>query len=389
MQQLFRGETAPDDVNLTHHLDRCLGCRGCEPVCPSGVTYGEALEEARHRLLAVRPIPAAGRLLLAVMADPVLRWPAMALARLLRPLASWFHGSSRLGFLWGMLGATKPLKARNLVRREEGEPRTTTPPSTRQAERPAFSPPSAIVFRGCIMDGVFGHVNNATERVLTVNGYALETAPAQGCCGALHAHAGDLDGARELARGNVAALSASPGAVVVVNSAGCGAMLRQYGSLLAGDPLEEQARALASRVRDVSEVLAAAGPTTGAALDIDVAYDPPCHLEHAQRVIDEPRRVLEAIPGLHLISHEGASHCCGSAGIYNLLQPDLSRDVLGSKIGAIAGTPARFVATGNPGCLMQIGAGLAAAGVDATAVHPVELLDASYERAGLYRRVPR
>ena len=198
----------------------------------------------------------------------------------------------------------------------------------------------------------------------------------QGCCGALHEHAGDRAGAAALARRNVAALARSAD-YIVTNSAGCGALLKDYGHLL---PDDEDAAAMAAKVRDVSELLAAAGPLPGAPLELDVAYDAPCHLQHAQRVHDAPLAVLGAIPGLRLRLLPGFDRCCGSAGIYSVLQPAMARAVLESKIEAIgAATPRpRIVATGNPGCLMQIGAGLIAAGLDVEVAHPVELLDRSY-----------
>jgi glycolate oxidase iron-sulfur subunit len=190
--------------------------------------------------------------------------------------------------------------------------------------------------------------------------------------------------AQDLARANVRAFAASPQATIAVNSAGCGATLKDYGHLLAGDPLEAGARALAARVRDVSELLAERGPRSGAPLKLKVAYDPPCHLLHAQRVSREPLALLDAIPGLTRIAHEEAEVCCGSAGIYSLLEPALSREVLERKTKAILAVDPQVVSTGNPGCAMQIGAGLRAAGSRISVVHPVELLDRSYQAAGFY-----
>ena len=178
----------------------------------------------------------------------------------------------------------------------------------------------AVVLRGCIMDGLFSHVHRATERVLSANGFELVEAPAQVCCGALHTHAGQHDEALALARHNVAAFDALPDdTVIVADAAGCGAMLKEYGRLLAGDPLARRAEALAARVRDVSEVLAERGPRHGATLDLRVAYDPPCHLLHAQRVAREPVAMLDAVAGIERVGHEDAEVCCGSAGSYSLV----------------------------------------------------------------------
>jgi glycolate oxidase iron-sulfur subunit len=225
------------------------------------------------------------------------------------------------------------------------------------------------------MDTLFGHVNDATRGTLEFNGYEVVEVEGQTCCGALHEHAGDRATAAALARRNVAALADSA-EYIVTNSAGCGALLKDYGHLLE----DAKAASVASRVRDVSELLAAAGPRPGGPIALDVAYDAPCHLQHAQRVHDAPLAVLRAIPGLTLRLLPGSERCCGSAGIYSMLRPAMARAVLASKIDAIAAAHPRpqVVATGNPGCLMQIGAGLLAAGLDIAVAHPVELLDASY-----------
>jgi glycolate oxidase iron-sulfur subunit len=373
MRALARGALGALDPALVAHLDRCLGCRGCEPVCPSGVSYAPALEESRRLIAERHPVSFATRLTVTVLAEPRLRGPLLALARLVRPLARHLAGGSRMGFLAGMLAATRD------GRGGKGggggrKPDTAVTASTA---------PTAL-FRGCIMSGLFQHVHDATERTLAVNGCRMVEVPGQQCCGALHAHAGLHQEAVALARANVAAFSRVPDAAIVVNAAGCGAMLKDYPRLLAGEPLAEGAAQVASRVADVSEVLAAAGPRPGAALNLVVAYDPPCHLLHAQRVADAPLKVLDAIPGLRRTAHTEAELCCGSAGSYSLSQPGLSRAVLDRKVAALRNGRLDAVATGNPGCVMQIGAGLQAAGQPVPVVHPVELLDRSYALAGYY-----
>ncbi|MGH7734251.1 MAG: (Fe-S)-binding protein, partial [Gemmatimonadales bacterium] len=240
--------------------------------------------------------------------------------------------------------------------------------------------PSVQLFTGCVMSTLFAHVNDATARVLEANGHHCLPAGDQACCGALHAHAGDLPGARRLAEVNVRAFGGSLG-MIVVNSAGCGALLKDYGHLL-GTP---EAARFAARVRDVSEVLAEVGPRPGGAIERRVAYDAPCHLQHAQHIHNEVLTTLAAVPSLTVSLAPGSDRCCGSAGIYSLLSPGMSRAVLGTKIDELCRAEPELVATGNPGCLMQIGAGLALAGTDARAVHPVELLDVSYRAAGFYR----
>ena len=231
------------------------------------------------------------------------------------------------------------------------------------------------------MQGLFSHVHDATIRTLSVNGYEVREIPGQVCCGALHAHAGLLDEARALARANVAAFGDGD-EPIVVNSAGCGALMKEYGHLLNDDP---QGARFGARVRDVTELLAAnGGPAPGAPLDLHVAYDPPCHLLHAQRIADPPLRVLAAIPVLRLVPVPGAADCCGSAGLFTLVEAEMSRAVLRPKLERLREAAPQVVATGNPGCLMQLGAGLAAARMRARVRHPVELLDASYRAAGRY-----
>jgi len=223
------------------------------------------------------------------------------------------------------------------------------------------------------MSTLFHGVNRATRRTLEVNGFRVVEVKGQTCCGALHEHAGDREAARELVARNAAAF-ADQADYVVMNSAGCGAHLRDSAHF---DP---------TRVRDVTELLAEAGPRPGAPLPLQIAYDAPCHLEHAQGVREPPLRMLAAIPGLEVRRLPGSDRCCGSAGIYSLLHGEMARAVLEDKIQEIARAVPRpdLVVTGNPGCLMQIGAGLRAAGLPIGVAHPVELLDRSYQLAGLY-----
>ena len=371
------GITEPD---LALHLNRCLGCRACEPVCPAGVEYGMALENARHMLSEVRPTPLVARLLNATMAEAMVREPLLFAARMFRPLSPVFSGKSQLGFLFGMLAATRPWSLQ--VEEERGTNIETqfasASPST------DASAPTVVLFEGCVMSGLLSHVHKATERTLAANGFSLSSAPSQVCCGALHTHAGQREKALELARQNVRAFAEDSKSIIAVNSAGCGAMLKDYGKLLAGDPLEQEALAFASRVRDVSELLAAEGPRQGKPVRLRVVYDPPCHLHHAQGITDAPLSVLNAVPGIERVVHADAEMCCGSAGSYSFTQSALSRAVLDRKVSSILASEPDIVATGNPGCIMQIGAGLAAAGSKLAVVHPVELLDRSYARAGFY-----
>jgi glycolate oxidase iron-sulfur subunit len=375
MRALMEGELTVNDPTVHTHIDRCLGCRACETACPSGVPYGALLEATRATLREVQRPPLRARLILALFARRGLMRFAVGAARLLRDaglpkLLSRLPGD--LGFAFAMLAASESPLAHGRVRARAEAGASHQPRG--DGSRGTFA-----LLRGCVMEGLFTRANRATERTLVANDYAPVPAPDQHCCGALHAHAGDLAMARSLARRNIVAFEKSEAEYVVTNAAGCGALLKEYGHLLAGDG-EWAARAadFSARVRDVSELLAAAGPRAGSPLDYRVTYDAPCHLQHAQRVAIAPLTVLDAIPGLERVALVDSDQCCGSAGIYNLLEPALSAAVLAPKLVHIELTGASLVVTGNPGCLMQIGAGLRRAGQSARTIHPVELLDASY-----------
>jgi len=384
MRALERGEMSPGDPALLEHLDACLGCRGCEPACPSGVDYGRGLEAARTQIFDARGLPPAAALVLGVFRH---RWawrPLFALARAFRAtrIPHLLSGGGRLGFGLGMLASSSEQRdtgtAGQRVSGADGQPQqnemgtTSTVPLT-----------TVALFRGCVMNALFSHVHEATRRTLTVNGYRVVEVRGQVCCGALHEHAGAMEAARSLAETNVAALQ-DEADFIVVNSAGCGALLKNYGHLLGS----AAGAKMAAKVRDVSELLADRGPRLGAPIGIEVAYDAPCHLQHAQRVHAAPLAVLGAVPGLRLHVLPGSDRCCGSAGIYSVLRPRMARAVLENKIASLAAAQPRpdVVATGNPGCLMQIGAGLRAAGLPIGVAHPVELLDLSYDEAGFYEK---
>jgi glycolate oxidase iron-sulfur subunit len=247
-----------------------------------------------------------------------------------------------------------------------------------------------LLFKGCVTEGLFKRVNEATERVLAVNGCATRAPEAQVCCGALHAHAGDLDGARKLARQNIDVFSTesngSPRTPIVTNAGGCGAMLASYAHLLADDPTDaERAKEFSARVRDIGQQLQAIGFRNGANVGFErTTYDASCHLLHGQRAADASLGMLWAIPDLKFAMLNGSEVCCGGAGVYNLLEPQLSQEVLNEKLKHIAESGAEVLATGNPGCHMQIAAGAKLAGLPLRLCHPVELLDESYARAGFY-----
>lgn len=363
MRALERGEIGADDPALVSHLDRCIWCQGCETVCPSGVQYHEGIGEARAMLAQRRHLAPADRLALRIFGSKPLYSIVFTLGRLLRAtgIPSLWPRSAPLGQAMSMLAASVPARRRVPARRGNG---TAAPHRG-----------TVVFFETCTMPTLFPHVQAAARRVLEANGYEIRAATAaQACCGAPHDHEGQRDRAKRMAEAN---LGIARDADYIVNtSAGCGAQLREYGDLLQTSAAAD----FSARVRDVTELLAAAGPRPGGALDWDVAYDAPCHLQHAQRVHQQPLAVLRAIPGLRLHLLPGYDQCCGSGGLYSFTQPELAAQVLEAKIRAIAAAAPRpsYVVTGNPGCLMQIGAGLRAAGLPIGVAHPVELLDWSY-----------
>lgn len=409
MQAVVEGRIGPDSDAFQTHLDRCLGCRACEPVCPSGVEYGALLERARAVAVEARPPSWLERMVLGVMGRGWLERPLLAGARTLRATglpAAALRLLPRTGLLGrlrtalAMLAASTPVRLPSGApdRGGRGDPSSTgagAPGLDPTPERSAFPPGARAtrsrvgVLTGCVQEGLFSRVNRATARVLQANGFEVVPVAGQGCCGALHAHGGRLERARGLARRNVAAFEAAGVDRVAVNAAGCGAAMKEYGELLDDDPdWRERARALASRVEDVSEILAEAGPRSGASLPVRATYDAPCHLLHAQGTEAAPFEVLAAIPGLEVVPLRNAAECCGGAGTYGLTHPDLGGRIGADKVEAIRESGAPYVVTGNPGCILQIGAALRSEGLDVDVLHPVELLDESYRRAGLYDRGP-
>ena len=389
MRAVVEGRLDPAAPAFRDHMDRCLGCRACETVCPSGVDYGHLFERAKVAVVEASSPGLVSRLLGTVMGRAGYRAPAMALSRLLRAtrlpalgarfLPGW-PGLRQAKVGLGMLASTArvPLAARN----------GSGGASAEQARRGRPQKQATIrvgMLEGCVQEGLYGHVNQATIRVLEANGYQVVPVPKQDCCGAIHAHTGDLEGARELARRNIEAFESSGIEAIVVNAAGCGAIMKEYGELLSEDgEYAERATRIAAMCRDVSEILMERDRLSGAPLRLRVTYDAPCHLVHAQGISDPPLQLLREIPELELIALTKADECCGGAGIYGLVQPELGGWIGGDKVDAVVATGAEIVATPNPGCMMQIGAGLRMDGRRVEVVHPIELIDESYRRGGVY-----
>ncbi|MDQ3257012.1 MAG: (Fe-S)-binding protein, partial [Acidobacteriota bacterium] len=287
--------------------------------------------------------------------------------------------SPRLEFALALLDSSSPVK---LV----DEHATTRTKAADELPLGVASEQSAALFTGCVMEGLFARVNRATVRVLEVNGCRTSAPNGQVCCGALHAHSGDLDGARQLARQNVDAFGDDATAPIITNAGGCGAMLASYGHILEHDEkYAARARAFSARVRDVSQQLEVTGARQGAEVDVGrTTYDASCHLLHGQHASTAPLKMLRAVTGLEFKPLDGSDVCCGGAGVYNLLEPEMSAKVLGEKLLHIKETGAETLTTGNPGCHMQISAGARLTGLPLRVCHPVELLDESYRRAGFY-----
>ena len=362
MRAAVEGRTELTAASVRTHIDRCLGCRACETACPAGVEFGSLLEAARADLAAAGHGSVNRRYLDALTRGPVHRilYATLRLARALGVGAL----APRLGGLPGRAAYTLAATGRA---RGVG--------AGHARGRPSATGSTFSLLEGCVMRGLFGHVHAATRNALAACGWREIRVSRQVCCGALHAHAGELDAARALARHNILAFERSGADYVIVDSAGCAAAMHEYPAWLHDDAgLRGRAEQLARRVRDPTEPLAEHLPPRGFSRPLRVAYDAPCHLLHAKGVDTAPLAALRRIGNLEVVPLPSSANCCGGAGIYNLLQPELSEAVLQGKIAEVRAGGYDAVATGNPGCILQIGAGLLQAGVDVPVVHPVELV---------------
>ena len=379
MLAVARGEVGL--TRLRAPLEGCLGCLACTSACPSGIPYGHWLEEARIDLRRNGQAPAVplGGLLSHPRRLRLVLWLGWLFQR--TGLRYVFGGAGLLRFVWP-----------SLARLERAGPLLPVPLPWRGKARQwlaggATAPTQGrevFLLTGCVMDAVFGPVHLATVKVLAKNGYRVRIPEGQGCCGALHLHGGDADSARAMARVNIAAMEDAQNAPVLINSAGCGAAMKDYGALLADDPQwAGRARAFSARVRDISEFLAGEGitpPTTP--LELKVAYDDPCHLSHGQGVRTQPRTLLEQIPGLRLVSLPESDWCCGSAGSFSVQQPEMAARILARKMRHVSESGADVLASGNPGCLLHLSKGVRQARLPTRVHHPIELLAMAYDQDG-------
>jgi len=377
VKSLAEGRIGLSDSTV-RHLSLCLDCRACETVCPAGVPYGRLIEAAKAEIERQRPGAPARR---------AFRWLNFGLLlghpRVLRLAATALR-------FYQMSGAQALVRASGLVKLLPGtlpawEALLPQLPADR-TPLPAVTPAAGerrgrvAMLTGCVQSIVFGAHNRATARVLARNGWEVVAPAEQGCCGALNAHGGDHARALAMARQTIETFERAGAEAVIVNVSGCGAHMKAYGQLLANDPAwAERARRFAASVRDLSEFLARA-PLRGPLVPVPmtVTYHDPCHVVHGQKIRNAPRELLAQIPGLRVVPLAESDWCCGSAGLYNLTEPEMAARLLRRKVGHVRATGADAVVTANPGCIMQIQQGLREAGSTTRVLHIVELLDRAY-----------
>ena len=379
MKEGLEGEPMSD--SMVSHWDACLGCMACVTSCPSGVQYDKLIESTRAQVERRHERPAKDRALRALI------FSIFPHPRRLRLLRGPLRGLQRTGLdrrlrRTGLLDRMSP----QLAAMERLTPRLGRPEPL--PERiPASGERRAVVglLTGCVQGAFFPGVNTATARVLQAEGCDVVVPPAQGCCGALSVHNGREAEAQRYARALIDSFESTGVERVVVNAAGCGSTMKEYADLLAGDlAYADRARAFQDKVRDVTEILAELGPVAPRhPLEVTVAYHDACHLAHAQGVRSQPRELLGAIPGLDLREIADPELCCGSAGIYNILNPEPARELGDRKAANIVATGASLLVTANPGCLMQVAAAIERSGHPMAMAHTVEVLDASIRGASL------
>jgi glycolate oxidase iron-sulfur subunit len=362
------------------HLSLCLDCRACETVCPAGVPYGRLIEAAKAEIEHQRPGNVVRRAFRWANFGMLLKHP-----RLLR-LAAWklrLYQTTGIQALVRASGLVKLLPG-TLPAWEALMPKI--PAGADRAPLPALIPAEGekrarvALLSGCVQSVVFGAHNRATARILARNGCEVVVPPGQGCCGALSAHGGDHAGALELAKRTIATFEAAGAEAVIVNTSGCGAHMKAYGTLLENDPAwAGRARRFAATVQDISEFLAKAPLRRPLRpVPMTVTYHDPCHVVHGQKIRREPRELLAQVPQLVVRDLPESDWCCGSAGIYNLTQPEMASRLLARKVNHVLSTGAEAVVTANPGCILQIQQGLRERGRNVAVLHLVEILDKAY-----------
>lgn len=377
MRAVQEGRIALTDPDFRLHIDRCLNCRACETACPSGVQYGQLLEATRA---ALPPRNETESVLRAVVLNRVFT-SASALGVLgagmrfyqksgLQAVARTSGLLNRLPLNLGKLEALLPPTHGGIVQAALPE------------VLPSHGPKRArvVLITGCVQQQFFGLTNAATARVLSINGCEVVTPPGQTCCGALHTHGGEKKTAQDLARRTIALCERAGADYYIINAAGCGSTLKEYHHLLADDPAwADRARTFSSKVRDITEYLASIdlNPNLGP-IAKRATYQDACHLAHGQRITDAPRQLIQRIPELQFVEMNESDTCCGSAGIYNVTQFDLSMRLLDRKIDNLIATKANLLVASNPGCIIQLMHGIKQRGLAIEVIHPVDLLDRAY-----------
>ena len=368
---------APINEEMVTHFDRCLGCMSCETACPSGVHYGELIEATRAQVERSYRRPLSTRLQ---------RWIVFSLFPYPKRLAV----ARRFLRLYQQSGLERLVRTTRLLSIAPKFLQTMESIAPRIGPRESIAEflPSLTETRGtvallagCVQGSFFPQVNEATVRVLRSEGFDVVVPAIQGCCGALSAHVGRLDEAREFARRLIDAFEAHEVEAVIVNSAGCGSTMKEYGEMLSGDrDYADRARAFGDRTRDIAEFLAGIEPIAPRhPLEITVAYHDACHLGHAQRVKQQPRQLLSAITGITVREIAEGEICCGSAGVYNIFEGLAAAQLGDRKAGNVAATGAQLLIAANPGCTMQIASALERLGTPMPTLHTIELLDASIQ----------
>jgi glycolate oxidase iron-sulfur subunit len=366
------------DPIFEHEMSFCLNCRACEAVCPSGVQYGQILEASRAQLERAHnggsvPARAAKGLTYGFLFKDMRRLRAASQGLKLYQRTGLQSLVRRSGVL-DLIGLAEQEMMLPELSDEFMIPHGQTWPAVGE------SIGRVALFTGCIMSTAYADVHEATIRVLNRNGYDVTAVRDQTCCGALHIHGGDMDNGRDLARQNIDSFELDRYDAIIINAAGCGAALKEYDHLLHEDPdYAERAESFCAKVKDVVEFLADVGLTaTPGSFPARVTYQEPCHLAHAQRITAQPRALLDQVPDLELIEMPESSLCCGSAGVYNVTQPESARELGNRKVDNALSTHPEIIVSANPGCMLQLQGILRSRGVDVEVLHIVELLDRAY-----------
>jgi glycolate oxidase iron-sulfur subunit len=403
MRAFAEGKIEATSEGLNQHLDSCLQCRACETACPSGVKYGMLAEytitEIKKQKEAVIPPTRTEKMLKWLIFRQLFPYPKRLR---LFGLATRLYQKTPLQTVTRKFGILKSLPFRKLGLARMADLEQMLPPIS----DPIFTPPETglipakteqkyrvALFSGCIMSLAFAKVNEATVRVLTRNNCEVVVPKSQICCGALHLHNGDRDYAKEMAKRNIEAFEEAEQTgefdAIIINAAGCGSTLKEYGELLKNEP-EYYARAVVfdHKVKDITEFLASIDLNTNfGKLDLKVTYQDACHLIHGQKISQQPRKLIKSIPGVEFIEMRNSDKCCGSAGIYNVTNYDMSMQILDHKMDYVKATNANCILTANPGCQIQLQVGVERSGMQKSRAqqvevkHIVEILDEAYRAA--------